>query len=46
MITISAVRTATPDGDLISPAQPFPENAVAIECDGEIYTVYQPGDVQ
>lgn len=44
MITIPAVRTTTPDGDLLSPAQPFPPNAIAIRCDGSVYTVYQPGD--
>jgi len=44
MITIPAVRTTTPDGDLLSPAQPFPANAIAIVCDGSRYTVYQPGD--
>ena len=44
MTTIPVVHTTTPDGDLLSPAQPFPDDAIAIRCDGTAYTVYQPGD--
>ncbi len=44
MITIPAVQTTTPDGDLLSPAQPFPADAIAIRCDGVNYTIYEPGD--
>lgn len=44
MITIQVVRSETPDGELISPASAFPTNAIAIQCDGDTYTVYQPGD--
>lgn len=44
MITIPVIRTATPEGDVLSPAQPIPANAAAVVCDGDTYTVYQPGD--
>ena len=44
MTTIPVVRTTTPDGDLLSPAHPFPADAIAIHCDGTVYTAYQPGD--
>lgn len=44
MTTIPAVHTTTPDGELLSPAQPFPADAIAIVCDGVNYTVYQVGD--
>jgi len=45
MTTIPVVRTTTPDGDLLSPEHPFPADAIAIRCDGTVYTVYQAGDV-
>lgn len=44
MTTIPVVRTTTPDGDLLSPAQPFPADRVAVVCDGQNYIVYEPGD--
>jgi hypothetical protein len=31
-------------GGLNKPSQPLPEDALRIECDGEVYTIYQPGD--
>lgn len=45
MKTIPVNRTAMPDGDLLSPAEPFPANAIAIVCDGSVYTIYEPGDL-
>lgn len=44
MITIPASTQVTSDGSLIAPAQPIPENATAVVCDGQNYTIYQPGD--
>ncbi len=44
MTTIPVTTTQTPDGPLLSPARPFPADAIAIRCDGTNYTVYQPGD--
>ena len=29
---------------IYGPETPVPGNAVRIECDGEFYTVYEPGD--
>jgi hypothetical protein len=26
------------------PSHPFPDNAIAVSCDGKNYSVYQPGD--
>ena len=45
MITIPAVRTTTPDGDLLAPEHPFPGDAIAVICDGQNYTIYQTGDI-
>ena len=44
MITIPVIRTVTADGELLTPAQPIPANAIAVICDGEHYNVYQSGD--
>jgi len=44
MITIPVVRTETPDGELLSPAQPIPPEAIAVICDGMNYFAFQPGD--
>ncbi len=44
MIQIPVATIDTPDGPLLSPASPFPVDAVVIVCDGTTYTVYQPGD--
>jgi hypothetical protein len=44
MKTIAIVTTADADGEHIAPAAPFPANAIAIQCDGTKYTVYEPGD--
>ncbi|MBN3738079.1 hypothetical protein [Burkholderia sp. Tr-20355] len=29
---------------VLAPSTPIPSDALAVACDGEIYTVYQPGD--
>lgn len=29
----------------IAPAEPFPDDAIKIVCDGKQYLVYQPGDI-
>lgn len=44
MITIAIILTTDADGEHIAPAQPFPVNRIAVVCDGETYTVYEPGD--
>jgi hypothetical protein len=44
MIAIPVVRTETSGGELLSPSQPIPADAITIICDGEHYNVYQPGD--
>jgi hypothetical protein len=41
MITIPAVTDAN---GIQSPATPIPADAIAVVCDGSIYTVYQSGD--
>lgn len=40
MMTIPAVL----HGESLTPAEPFPSDAIAIVCDGENYVVYQAGD--
>lgn len=45
MKTISIFRGKNEDGEpTISPAEPIPDDAIKIVCDGEKYIVYQPGD--
>lgn len=41
MITIPAV---TDENGVQSPQTPIPADAIAVICDGSIYTVYEPGD--
>ncbi|MGQ7937349.1 hypothetical protein [Paraburkholderia sp. D1E] len=42
MTTIPAV--IDPISGIQSPASAFPDGAIAIICDGSVYTIYQPGD--
>lgn len=45
MKTIAILKGRDAEGnETIAPAEPFPANAIAIICDGEKYTVYEPGD--
>lgn len=45
MKTIPILKTTDDQGiDVISPATPFPKDAIAITCNGTEYTVYQTGD--
>lgn len=45
MITISVKVTKDENGkDILSPSAPIPTNAVAVQCDGKKYVVYQVGD--
>ena len=44
MIAIPVARTETPDGELLSPSQPIPADAIAVICDGTNYFAFQPGD--
>jgi len=45
MIQIPVVTTQNPDGtEIHSPESSIPSNATWVVCDGENYTVYQPGD--
>jgi len=42
---IDLIKGANEAGEpTISPAEPFPADAIAIVCDGKSYIVYQPGD--
>jgi hypothetical protein len=46
MKKIPIVTTTDAQGNaLITPAEPFPRSAIAIVCDGTVYTVYEEGDV-
>ncbi|WP_156174059.1 hypothetical protein [Cupriavidus basilensis] len=45
MITIPVANIGTEAEPLLSPAQPFPADAIAIVCDGQQYTVYQRGEM-
>lgn len=44
MLMIPVMTVTTPDGPCLTPASPFPADAIAIACDGASYTVYEPGD--
>ncbi len=41
MMTIPAVLDAN---GIQNPATPIPSDAIAVVCDGTVYTVYEPGD--
>lgn len=44
MKTIAILTTQTADGPVLSPVEPFPDNAISVQCDGQQYIVYEPGD--
>lgn len=45
MKTIALLHgTSAENEPTISPAEPIPDDAIKVVCDGETYTVYQPGD--
>jgi len=44
MITITATVVSSESGDVVTPSQPIPDNAVLVVFDGSAWTVYEPGD--
>ncbi|HDR9052689.1 TPA: hypothetical protein QDB02_000371 [Burkholderia vietnamiensis] len=44
MMTIPAINIGTEAQPILAPQEPFPEDAIAIVCDGTNYTVYQSDD--
>lgn len=44
MRTISITVIQSPQGPVLTPAEPLPADALAIVCNGTTYTVYEQGD--